>query len=166
MGSEDVYITGIDMIKFGKFLDRSIASLGAEAALGAMDDASVTINDIQALYSGNLMAAAGMVGQQIQEEIGQTGIPAINVSNACATGATALREGYIAIRAGIYDTVLAVGVEKLAARACSVAAAARRKAFTPKACLVRARCPASSRRPAWHTRRSTARPSSSSRRSR
>ena len=114
MGSEDVYITGIDMIKFGKFLDRSIASLGAEAALGAMDDAGVNINDIQALYSGNLMAASGMVGQQIQEEIGQTGIPAINVSNACATGATALREGYIAIRAGIYDTVLAVGVEKLA----------------------------------------------------
>jgi len=114
MGSEDVYITGIDMIKFGKFLDRSIASLGAEAALGALDDARVTINDIEALYSGNLMMAAGMVGQQIQQEIGQTGIPVINVANACATGATALREGYIAIRAGLYDTVLAVGVEKLA----------------------------------------------------
>ena len=92
MGSEDVYITGIDMIKFGKFLDRSIASLGAEAALGALDDAQVTINDIEALYSGNLMMAAGMVGQQIQQEIGQTGIPVINVANACATGATALRE--------------------------------------------------------------------------
>ena len=114
MGSEDVYITGIDMIKFGKFPDRSIASLGAESALGALDDAGVTINDIQALYSGNLMMAAGMVGQQIQQEIGQTGIPVVNTSNACATGATALREGWTAIKAGIYDTVLAVGVEKLA----------------------------------------------------
>ena len=114
MGSEDVYITGIEMIKFGKFPDRSIASLGAESALGAMDDAGITINEIEALYSGNLMMAAGMVGQQIQQEIGQTGIPVVNCSNACATGATALREGFIAIKAGVYDTVLAVGVEKLA----------------------------------------------------
>ena len=114
MSSEDVYIAGIDMIKFGKFPDRSVESLGAEAALGALDDAGVNINDIQALYAGNLMQASAMVGQRIQQQIGQTGIPAINCSNACATGATAFREGWIAIKAGIYDTVLAVGVEKLA----------------------------------------------------
>ena len=114
MGSEDIYIAGIDMIKFGKFPDRSVASLGAEAALGALDDAGVTIQDIQAIYSGNLMMAAGMVGQQIQQEIGQTGIPVVNCSNACATGATALREGWTSIKAGVSDIVLAVGVEKLA----------------------------------------------------
>ncbi len=114
MSSEDVYIAGIDMIKFGKFPDRSVESLGAEAALLALDDAGVTINDIEALYSGNLMQAAAMVGQRIQQQIGQTGIPVINCANACATGATALREGWIAIKAGIYDTVLAVGVEKMA----------------------------------------------------
>lgn len=114
MGSGDVYITGIDMIKFGKFPDRSVAQLGAEAALLALDDAGVTINDIEALYSGNLMMASAMVGQQIQNEIGQTGIPVVNCANACATGATALREGWTAIKAGLYDIVLAVGVEKLA----------------------------------------------------
>jgi len=114
MSSEDVYIAGIDMIKFGKFPDLSVEALGAEAALLALDDAGVTINDIEALYSGNLMQAAGMVGQRIQQQIGQTGIPVINCANACATGATALREGWIAIKAGIYDTVLAVGVEKMA----------------------------------------------------
>jgi len=114
MGSEDVYIAGTDMIKFGKFPDRSVATLGSEAALLALDDAGITINDIEALYSGNLMMASAMVGQQIQKEIGQTGIPVVNCANACATGATALREGWTAIRAGLYDTVLAVGVEKLA----------------------------------------------------
>jgi len=102
------------MIKFGKFPDRSVESLGAESAHGALDDAGVTINDIQALYSGNLLQAAAMVGQRIQQEIGQTGIPVINTSNACATGATALREAWMGIKAGIYDCVLAVGVEKLA----------------------------------------------------
>jgi acetyl-CoA acyltransferase len=114
MGSEDVYIAGVDMIKFGRFPDRSVASLGAESALLALDDAGITINDVQALYSGNLMMASAMVGQQIQKEIGQTGIPVVNCANACATGATALREGWTAIRAGLYDTVLAVGVEKMA----------------------------------------------------
>jgi len=110
----DVYIVGADMIKFGKFPERSVESLGAESALGALDDAGVTINDIQALYSGNLIQAAAMVGQRIQQEIGQTGIPVINTANACATGATALREGWMGIKAGIYDCVLAVGVEKMA----------------------------------------------------
>ena len=110
----DVYIVGTDMIKFGKFPDRSVEALGAESAHGALDDAGVTINDMQALYSGNLMQAAAMVGQRIQQEIGQTGIPVINTSNACATGATALREAWMGIKAGIYDRVLAVGVEKMA----------------------------------------------------
>jgi acetyl-CoA acetyltransferase len=110
----DVYIAGIEMIKFGKFLDRSVESLGAEAALMALDDAGISINEVEALYSGNLMQAMSMVGQRIQQEIGQTGIPVVNCANACATGATALREGWMGIKAGVYDVVLAVGVEKLA----------------------------------------------------
>jgi len=112
--SQDVFIAGIDMIKFGKFEDRSVESLGAEAALLALDDCGLGIKDVQALYSGNLMQASGMVGQRILQEIGQTGIPVVNCANACATGATALREGWTAIHAGLYDVVLAIGVEKLA----------------------------------------------------
>jgi acetyl-CoA acyltransferase len=46
--------------------------------------------------------------------IGQTGVPVVNVTNACATGATAFREGWIAIKAGLCDLVLAVGSEKMA----------------------------------------------------
>ena len=51
---------------------------------------------------------------RILREIGLTGIPVVNCANACATGATAVREGWIAIKAGLYDLVLAVGVEKMA----------------------------------------------------
>jgi acetyl-CoA acetyltransferase len=102
------------MIKFGKFPDRSVESLGAEAALGALDDAGLTIKDMEALYCGNLMYANAMVGQRILQQIGLTGIPVVNCANACATGATAFREGWIAIKAGLYDLVLAVGVEKMA----------------------------------------------------
>jgi len=109
----DVYILGIDMIRFGRFADRTVPQIGAESALLALDDAGLTINDMQALYCGNLFQANAMVGQRILQEIGQTGIPVVNCSNACATGATAFREAWTAVKAGIYDLVLAVGVEQM-----------------------------------------------------
>jgi len=111
--SENVYIVGTDMIRFGRFPEKSVPQLGAEAAHLALKDAGVKIQDIEALYSGNLMQASAMVGQRILQEIGQTGIPVTNSANACATGATALRGGWMAIKAGIYDLVLVVGTEQL-----------------------------------------------------
>jgi len=109
----DVYVLGIDMLKFGRFPDQDVPELGAKAALLALDDAGLRIQDMEALYCGNLLQASAMVGQRILQEIGQTGIPVTNSANACATGATAFREGWTAIKAGIYDLVLVVGVEQM-----------------------------------------------------
>ena len=109
----DAYVVGVDMIKFGRFPDRTVPQIGADAALLALDDAGLAIQDMQALYCGNLGQASGMVGQRILQEIGQTGMAVVNVSNACATGATAFREGWTAVKAGLYDMVLAVGVEQM-----------------------------------------------------
>ncbi len=111
--SSDVYVVGVDMIKFGRFPERSVPDLGAEAALMALDDAGLTIKDMQALYCGNLYQANAMVGQRILQQIGQTGIPVVNCANACATGATAFREAWMAVKAEVYDVVLAVGVEQM-----------------------------------------------------
>src|SRR4051812_6084823 len=66
----DVYVVGIDMIKFGRFPDRGNPALAAEAALMALDDCGLTIKDMQALYCGNVGEAAGMVGQRMLAEIG------------------------------------------------------------------------------------------------
>jgi len=109
----DVYVLGVDMIKFGRFPDRTVPDLGAEAALLALDDAGLNIGNMEAFYCGNLGQANAMVGQRILQEIGQTGIPVVNCSNACATGATAFREAWTSIKAGLYDVVLAVGVEQM-----------------------------------------------------
>jgi len=109
----DAYVVGIDMIKFGRFPERSVPEIAAEAALGALDDAGLKIQDIQALWSGNLYQANAMVGQRILQEIGQTGIPVVNCANACATGATAFRDAWLAVKAGVHDLVMAVGVEQM-----------------------------------------------------
>lgn len=109
----DVYVVGIDMIKFGRFPERSVPDIAAEAALGALDDAGLTIHDMEGLWCGNLYQAGAMVGQRVLQEIGQTGIPVVNVANACATGATAFRDAWLSVKAGVYDTVMAVGVEQM-----------------------------------------------------
>jgi acetyl-CoA acetyltransferase len=114
MARDDVWILGIHMTKFGKRPDLDTVDLAADAALNALADGGVAMKDMGVLAAGNLMGAAAGIGQQLQKQIGQTGIPVYNVANACATGATALRTAIMAIRAGECDMGLAVGVEKLA----------------------------------------------------
>src|SRR6187399_3593995 len=110
--SDEIWILGINMTKFGKYPDKDVVDLASEAVLAALADGGVTMADIGILAAGNLMGPGG-IGQQIQKQVGQTGIPVFNVSNACATGATALRTAIMAIKAGECDFGLAVGVEKL-----------------------------------------------------
>jgi acetyl-CoA acetyltransferase len=112
--SDDIWILGIRMTKFGKHPDKDTVDLASEAALGALADGGVTMKDIGVLAAGCLMQANSGIGQQLQKQIGQTGIPVYNVANACATGATALRTAIMAVKSGECDMGLAVGVEKLA----------------------------------------------------
>ena len=111
--ADNVWILGITMTKFGKHPDKDVVDLAAQAAMGALADAGVSMRDMGVLAAGNLMGSGG-IGQQLQKQVGQTGIPVYNVSNACATGATALRTVIMSIKAGECDMGLAVGVEKLA----------------------------------------------------
>ncbi len=113
MASDDIWILGITMTKFGKHTDKDVLDLAAEAAMGALADGGVTMKDMGVLAAGSLMNANASIGQQLQKQIGQTGIPVFNVANACATGATALRTAIMAVKAGECDMGLAVGVEKL-----------------------------------------------------
>ncbi|MFZ1491450.1 MAG: thiolase family protein [Ilumatobacteraceae bacterium] len=111
--SDDIWILGITMTKFGKYPDRDTVDLAAEAVMNALADGGVTMKEMGVMAAGCLMGGGG-IAQQIQKQVGQTGIPAYNVSNACATGATALRTAIMAVKAGECDMGLAVGVEKLA----------------------------------------------------
>ena len=61
------------------------------AALGLPEgDAGVSMKDIQAIAAGSLMNASAGIGQQLQKQIGQTGVPVYNVANACATGGSSI----------------------------------------------------------------------------
>ena len=112
--SDTIWILGINMTKFGKHPDLDTVDLASEATMGALADGGVTMADMGVMAAGNLMGAGLGIGQMLQKQVGQTGIPVYNVANACATGATALRTVIMALKAGEADMGLAVGVEKLA----------------------------------------------------
>jgi acetyl-CoA acetyltransferase len=113
MATDDVWVLGINMTKFGKHPDQDLVDLASQAVLGALADGGVTMKDIGVIGAGNLLGAGGGIGQMVQKQLGQTGAPVYNVANACATGATALRVAIMAIKAGETDMGLAFGVEKL-----------------------------------------------------
>jgi acetyl-CoA acetyltransferase len=108
----DVFVIGADLIKFGRYADSSPAQLAAESVLLALDDAQLSIKDIEAVYAASTFNAASMLAQQVLRQLGQTGVPCVNVSNACASGATAFREAFVGVKSGLYDVVLAFGAEK------------------------------------------------------
>ena len=111
--SESVWVLGAAMTKIGRYPDKDLIDLGAEAALDALDDAGVSMRDMQVMGVGNMFQAMAGLGHSIQQQIGQTGIPVYNVVSACATGAVAVRTVYLSILAGECDMGLAVGCEQM-----------------------------------------------------
>jgi acetyl-CoA acetyltransferase len=112
----EVIIIGAGMTPLGKHLDRGLRDLGGEACRLALHDAGIHPREIQAGYCGNALGSAIQgetgVGQNSFWEAGISGIPIVNVENACATGSTALHLAWQAVATGVYDLVLVVGVEK------------------------------------------------------
>ena len=111
-------IAGVGMTRFMKYPDKGLKQLGSAAVQAAVADAGLALADIEAAYVGN--CAAGLVtgqesirGQVILSTIGVGKIPIINVENACASGSTALLQACAMVSTGLYDPVLALGVEKL-----------------------------------------------------
>ncbi len=111
-------VAGVGMTKFGKHLDTGMKALGGEAVTAAVADAGIQLDDIEAAWVGN--AAAGVVtgqecirGEVVLRGIGLGKLPVVNVENACASASTALNQAAAMVSAGMYDLVLALGVEKL-----------------------------------------------------
>ncbi|TFG28210.1 MAG: thiolase family protein [Promethearchaeota archaeon] len=117
--SEKVYIIGVGMTKFGKFLDKSIKDLTGEALRSVKEDCKIEFGEIEAAWFSN--TGWGMSddfqhsirGQVALSANGIEKIPINNVENACASGSNAVHGAWTAIKAGLYDCTLAIGAEKV-----------------------------------------------------
>jgi len=113
-----VFIIGVGMTPFGKFLNRSVKDLTRSAVTEALANAGVGQSDIGAAFYSNatqgLLEGQIMVGGQVAlRSMGFQGIPIVNVENACASASTAFHLAYAQLKAGLTDVALAVGVEKM-----------------------------------------------------
>lgn len=114
----DVHVAGAAMTRFAKQPDRSLKDLVREAVTGTLADANLCAGDVQACYVGNAVAASitgqeMLLGQFTLRPLGIGEVPVFNVENACASASTALHLAWHAVATGTYDTVLAVGAEKM-----------------------------------------------------
>ena len=115
----DVAVIGVGMTRFGELWERSFRSLITEAGLAAARDAGIAGEDIDAMYVGS-MSAGRFIGQEhvgalVLDEAGLSGfhVPATRVEAADASGAAALRQGFLAVASGAHDVVVVGGVEKM-----------------------------------------------------
>ncbi len=110
----DVAIIGIGLHPWGKFPQKTFIDLGVEAVSKALQDAHIQWKEIETICSGIYIwggNAGHLSGQYLASVFGETGIPIVNVYNACATGASAMRMATMSIASGQVDVALAVGLD-------------------------------------------------------
>jgi len=112
----DTAIIGIGHTKFGNAGDRTALELFSEAALNAVDDAGIGLNDIEALFQG--AALIGFEEGQVMSAVFSAAdlslgeIPSTRFEGACASASVAIRDAVMWVSSGAYEIVLAGGVEK------------------------------------------------------
>jgi acetyl-CoA acetyltransferase len=114
----DVFVAGVGLTRFNAYDGekgrpwRDFDDLGSEAVRHALEDASMRWSEVQAAFCGSVYCGTAS-GHQTLGQIGLTGIPIVNVENACSSGSSAFRLAYQAIGTGLYDIAIAVGFEKM-----------------------------------------------------
>ncbi|MFQ5860807.1 MAG: acetyl-CoA acetyltransferase, partial [Dehalococcoidia bacterium] len=112
-----VAIIGMGCSKFGERWESDGYDLLVEACYEAFEDAGVESKEIQAGWLGTVgtftVGTVSVTGQHLAQALKLGYIPITRVENACATATDAFRNASYAVAAGIYDIVLAAGVEKL-----------------------------------------------------
>ena len=107
-----VAILGVGMVPFGKYSSQTLSEIAWPAVKAAIEESNIPKKAIEAAYCGTALGGM-MAGQRILKTLGITGLPIINIENACSSSSTAFREAWIAVAAGVYDVAVVIGVEKL-----------------------------------------------------
>lgn len=108
----DIVVEGVGIHSFGRFADRTAIDLGVHALRGALADASVAWPRIDSLYCAHMYAGTG-AGHKIVDVVGRTGLPILNLENACSSGSAAVLMARQALLSGDHDRVAVVGIEKM-----------------------------------------------------
>ena len=110
----DIVIAGIGQTEAGEHWDKSLRELAYQAIKTALLDSGGL--KPQVLFVGNMfslnLSNQAHMGALLADYAGLTGIEAVTVEAAGASGGAALRQAGIAIASGMVDVALVAGVEK------------------------------------------------------
>ncbi|WP_286229821.1 thiolase C-terminal domain-containing protein [Neobacillus mesonae] len=110
-----VTVIGTGITKFGTMADKSLKQLLLEASFEALKEAGFP--KVDAVFIGNFMsgplANQEILGSLIAHDLGLGPIPTAKMEGACASGGIAFRHACEMIEAGVYNTVLVAGGEKM-----------------------------------------------------
>ena len=107
-----VYLIGAGMTRFGPFPDVEVHELLRQAAWEAIQSSGIDPRKLEVCYAGHAYQGP-CFGQKGLSKLGLTGMPILNVENACASGGSAILGVYTMIKAGMADLGIALGGEKL-----------------------------------------------------
>ncbi len=111
----NVYVLGAGITKYGKSTLTG-RELALEASRKAIDEAGISATDIEAGFVGNAFSISekqGHMGPIVMSGLGIPDAPASTIESACASGGSAMREGWVNVGSGVYDCMLIAGVEKV-----------------------------------------------------
>jgi len=115
---DEVIIAGVGQTEVGEHWEIALRDLAFAAIQEAVRDAGGLRP--QALFVGNMLAPSlsrqAHLGALIADFAGLSGIEAVTVEAAEASGGAALRAAYLAVKSGALDIALVVGVEKMTDR--------------------------------------------------
>jgi acetyl-CoA C-acetyltransferase len=107
-----VAIVGMGCTNFGEHWDRSADDLLVDAIKECFASTpELSLEDVDAFWLGTMNS--GQSGAVLSRPMALDYKPVTRVENMCATGSEAVRNACYAVASGAYDTVMAVGVEKL-----------------------------------------------------
>ena len=90
---DSVWVLGTHMTRFGRYPDQDAVDLASTSAIAALQDGGVTIHDMDVFAAGTLFQASSGMAQQVQKQIGQTGIEGAAGIIERRSGARQLRLG-------------------------------------------------------------------------
>jgi acetyl-CoA C-acetyltransferase len=113
----DVAIIGVGMIQFGRRDEDTLMDMLAYSSLKAMDDAKLGEGTVDAVYvanmGGGMLQHQSAIASSLVDRLSLLPAAAETIENGPASGASAVKNGLLAVASGYYDTVLVVGGEKM-----------------------------------------------------
>jgi len=108
-----VVVAGIGLHPFGRFPEKSTADMVKDAVQSVLDDSHLSYKDVDIAYYTHVYYQGISPGERYLMPFGLTGIPILNIENACSSGTTGIWQAYWSIAAGLFDCALVIGAERV-----------------------------------------------------